>query len=79
MKHNEIRDRFANLMSEVCFDAEIEPKYQSLQDKSFVKNSTTTDEEAQLDVKANGLWGSRFCRTFVTFDFIVHIRRFGLH
>ena len=68
MKHNEIRDRFANLMGEVCFDAEIEPKIQSLQGKSFVNNSTTTDEDAQLDVKANELWGSRFCRTFVTFD-----------
>ena len=56
IKHNEIRDRFANLLSEVCFDAEIEPKLQSLQGESFVNNSITIDEEAQLDVKANGLW-----------------------
>ena len=64
MRHNEIRDTFANLISEVCFDAEIEPKLQSLQGESFVNNSTTTDEDARLDVKANGLWGSRFSRTF---------------
>ena len=55
MMHNEIRDTFANLMSEVCFDVEIEPKLQSLQGDSFVNNSTTTDEDVRLDVKANGL------------------------
>ena len=27
-------------------------------------NSTTTDDDARLDIKANGLWGSRFNRTF---------------
>ena len=55
MKHGEIRDTFANLMSEVCYKVEIEPKLQSLQGVSFVNNSTTTDEDARLDVKANGL------------------------
>ena len=51
-------------MSDVCFDIEIEPKLQSLQGEKFVNNSTTTDEDARLDVKTNGLWGSRFSRTF---------------
>ena len=69
MRHTEIRDTFATLMSEVCFHVEIEPKLRSLEDESFVNNSTTTDEDAQLDVNANGLWGSRFSRTF--FDFKV--------
>ena len=27
-------------------------------------NSTTTDDDARLEIKANGLWGSRFNRTF---------------
>ena len=52
------------IMSEVCYDVEIEPNHQSLQGESLVNNSTTTDEDARLDVKANGLWGSRFGRTF---------------
>ena len=59
-----MRDNFANLMSEVCYDADIEPKLQSLQCESFVNNSTATDEDARLNVKANGLWGSSFKRTF---------------
>ena len=52
MRHDEIRDMFANLMSEICFDVEKEPKLQSLQGESFVNNSTRTDEAARLDVKA---------------------------
>ena len=51
-------------MNEVCHDVEIEPKPQPLQGESFVNNSTTTEDEARLDIKANGLWGSRFSRVF---------------
>ena len=50
MRRDEIRDTCANLMSDVCYDVEIEPKLQSLQGESFVNNSTSTDEDARLDV-----------------------------
>ena len=63
MRHNEVRDTFATVMKEVCFDVEIEPKLQPL-GESFHYKTTTTDDEARLDIKANGLWESRFCRTF---------------
>ena len=65
IRHNGIRDTFANLTNEVCHDVEIEPKLQPLQGEIFVNNSTTTEDEAQLDIKANRLWGSRFSRAFV--------------
>ena len=64
MRYNEIRDTFGTLISKVCFDVKIEPKLQSLQGESFVNNSTTIDEDARVDVKVNGLWGSRLSRTF---------------
>ena len=64
IRHNEIRDTFANLMNEVCYDVEIEPKLQPLQGESFVNKSTTTEDEARLDIKANVLWGSPFSRFF---------------
>ena len=64
MRHDEIRDTFGIIMSEVSYDAKIGPKLQSLQAESFVNKSTTFDEDARLDVKAIGLWGSRFIRTF---------------
>ena len=61
---NEIRDVFANLMDDVCHDVQIEPKLQSLDGEIFSSNSTTTDDDARLDIKATGLWGSRFNCTF---------------
>ena len=54
---------FANLMDDVCHDVQIEPKLQSLDGEIVSSNSTATDDDAQLDIKANGLWGSRFNRT----------------
>ena len=56
-------------MNEVCHDVEIEPKLQPLQGQSFVKSSTTTEDEARLDTKANGLWCSRFNSTFCDVKF----------
>ena len=53
-----------NLMNGVCHDVQIEPKLQSLDGVSFSSNFTSTDDDARLDIKANGLWGSRFTRTF---------------
>ena len=64
IRHNEIRDTFANLKNEVCHDVEIERKFQPLQGESFVNNSTTTEDEERLDIKANGLCGSQFSRAF---------------
>ena len=56
-------------MNEVCHDLEIEPKLQPLQGESFVNNLTTTEDEARLDIKANGLCGSRFSRAFFDVKF----------
>ena len=55
---------FANLMDDVCHDVQIEPKLQSHGGEIVSSNFTATDDDAQLDIKANGLWGSRFNRTF---------------
>ena len=51
-------------MDDVFHDVQIEPKLQSLDEEIFSSNSTTTDDDARLDIKANGLWGIRFNRTF---------------
>ena len=62
VRHKEIRDKFANMMSEVCWDIAVEPLLQSLAGGKFDRNSTAT-EDARLDVKANGLCGTVFERT----------------
>ena len=54
LRHNENRDVFANLMNVVFHDVQIEPKLQSLDGEIFSSNSTTTDDDARLDIKANG-------------------------
>ena len=64
LRHNEIRDTFATLLDEKCHNVEIEAKLQSLEDESFHKKTTTTEDDARLDIKANGLWGGRFSRMF---------------
>ena len=64
LRHNEIRDVFANLIDDVCHNVQIEPKHQSLDGENFSSNSTTTDDDPRLDIKTNGLWGSRFNSTF---------------
>ena len=64
MRHNEIRDCFANLLCDVCHDIDIEPHLQPLQGETFALKPTTTDDDARLDIKANGLLESRFKKTF---------------
>ena len=50
-------------MSEVCRDVAVEPLLQPLEGQTVDRNSTATDD-ARLDKKANGLWGTIFERTF---------------
>ena len=64
MRHNDVRDSIANLLDEVCHDVEVEPCLQPLQGESFANKTTSTDDDARLDIKANGLWESRYHRTF---------------
>ena len=59
MRHNEIRDTFAKLLGDVCNDVEIEPKLQPLEGEIFDNKSTSTEDEARLDIKANRLFYSK--------------------
>ena len=63
LRNNKIRDTFATLLDEVCHDVEIDPKIQSLESENFHNKTTTTEDDARLNIKANGLWGGRFSRT----------------
>ena len=62
--HNEIRDLLAELIRDVCPNVETEPSLQHLNGEAFKYRSTTTDDEARLDIAANGFWGGRFERKF---------------
>ena len=64
VRHNEIRDTFEKLLDEICFDVEIEPTLQPRQGETFSKKSTSYEDDARLDIKANGLWESHFNKTY---------------
>ena len=62
MRDNEVQGTFSKSIhwNSNCYDVEVEPILQLLQGESFIHKTTSTDENARQDIKANGLWGSRF-------------------
>ena len=64
VRHNEVRDLTAKLMSEVSHDVCIEPTLQPITGEALSGASAITEDGARLDVAANGFWGGRFERTF---------------
>ena len=73
MRHNEVRDLTANLMSEVSHDVCIEPTLLPVTGELLHGASTITDDGAWLDIAASGFWGGRFEQAF--FD----VRIFNSH
>ena len=55
MRHNNIRDFEANLLSKVCTDVEIEPILLPTT-REVLQNGTNQSNEARLDVRARGFW-----------------------
>ena len=62
LRHNEIRDITADLVSEVCHIC-TEPVLKPLSGESLPTSSVCTDS-ARLDIAADGFWGSRNERAF---------------
>ena len=60
MRHNDLRDFTASLLTEVCTDVCIEPPLQALTGELL---SHETDG-ARLDVSAQGFWGDGHQRAF---------------
>ena len=64
IRHNEIRDVTASLLTEVCHDITVEPHLQPLSGEEFPLLSTNTTDKAWLDIAASGFWGGRYERSF---------------
>ena len=64
IRHNEIRDVTANLMSEVCHDVSVEPLLQPLSGEHLSYATANREDAARLDVKARGFWGLTQQRAF---------------
>ena len=64
IRHNEIRDLTANLLTEVCSEVRIEPDLQPISSDQLSGATANSQDGARLDVSANGVWGGRFEKTF---------------
>ena len=56
VRHNEIRDLIAELLTEVCHNVAVEPTLLPLSGEAFTGLSTNTSENARADVRAAGFW-----------------------
>ena len=65
IRHNEIRDLTANLLSEVCNDVCIEPDLQPLTREVLTGASSNVQDGARLNIAANGVGGGRFEKTYL--------------
>ena len=65
IRHNEIRDITANLLTEVCRDVQVEPDLQEVSNEVLSGRSAITTDGARLDIAASGFWGGRHERTFL--------------
>ena len=64
IRHNEIRDLTANLVTEVCNDVRIEPELQAVTTEHLTGATANSQEGARLDISANGVWGGRSEKTY---------------
>ena len=57
LRHNEVRDITATLLSEVCKDVEVEPSLIKLQgEEQRLNNTAKTQDDVRLDFCGRGFW-----------------------
>ena len=64
LRHNEIRDFTANLLTEVCNDVCVEPDLQPVMPHQLTGATANRQDGARLDISANGVWGGRYEKTY---------------
>ena len=64
IRHNELRDFTATVLSEACHDVAIEPVLQRLTGENLQYATANVEDEACLNVSAHGFWGSQHQRVF---------------
>ena len=58
IRHNEIRNLTANLMSEVCHNVQIEPQLHPLSGETLHYQSSIQDDDAKVDIRAPASGGA---------------------
>ena len=55
-RHNNLRNLTANMMSEVCKDTEVEPKLTPLSGEELHSRTSSSSNEARVDIRTRGFW-----------------------
>ena len=58
IRHNEIHDITATLLTEVRHNVATEPSLQPVTGETFTARSANTDDNARLDIRARGFWNN---------------------
>ena len=64
IRHNDVRELTAKLMSEVCHDVQVEPHLQPLSGELLHHKTTKHEDNARVNIRAAGFWGCRHYRFF---------------
>ena len=56
MRHSDLRDLTANMVSDVCKDTEIEPKLTPLTGEELQGRTSNNSNEARVDIGTRGFW-----------------------
>ena len=64
LRHNDIRDTTACLLSEVCHNVALEPSLMPLSGERLRHTTANTEDGARLDIRVQGLWGERHQSAF---------------
>ena len=65
IRHNEMQDFTASLLTEICDKVCVEPQLQPVTSDQLNGASANRQNGARLDVSANGVWGGRFQKTYL--------------
>ena len=56
IRHNDLCDLTANLLTEVCKDIDIEPQLLPVTGETFNNRTANTSNDARVDIKSRGFW-----------------------
>ena len=65
IRHNEVRDLTATLLTDVCHDVKVEPDLQPLNNEAFHHKTANIQDGARLDISVNGFWGGRYEKCYI--------------
>ena len=60
IRHNELRDLTASLLTEVCNDVCVEPTLQPITTEVMTRHTANTTDGARLDIAVNDFWDGRY-------------------